>query len=306
MKKLFIFNHDLHAWKHPWNSIQLDWLSGNQDTELIQCNYVDSDDEKLGKKLKGNIALSNWADSLTIGLSKLKEKYDFKLITYFRSYEISSNFPTFIIWKNVDAVIAISDFKYKLLRDKGPTHYKDFDAKKLYFIRNPFDVEEWPWKKREHGHRLGQQAVISIKKGIGLLAELAQVMLVLDDNYRIRVMGGLGDQRAANYIRYLVSNDARLQPPYFEWYKYESDDVLQKFIASLNYVVCTSIDEGDPNYLKEAMAMGVKPVIHAFPGAYEMFPADLVATDIAGMVDMMLPEANYESERYRDGHCGDG
>ncbi|MHA2278621.1 MAG: hypothetical protein ACXAC2_22820, partial [Candidatus Kariarchaeaceae archaeon] len=243
MKKLFIFNHNLHAWKHPWNSIQLDYLSKHYETELIQGDHVDEED---AKKLKNNIALSNWADTITISLSNLKEQIPFKLITYFRSYEISSNFPNFIQWKNVDSIIAISHFKWDLLKNWGPTQWKDFSADKLHFIRNPFDVEAFPFKKHRPGYRVGQQAVISIKKGIGLLLELAQRLVELNQLYRIRIMGGLGDQRAANYVRYLTSKEKLLQPPYFEWYNYESNEMLIKFIDSLNFVVCTSIDEGDP------------------------------------------------------------
>jgi hypothetical protein len=36
----------------------------------------------------------------------------------------------------------------------------------------------------------------------------------------------------------------------------------------------TSLSEGNPNNVIEAMAKGIKPVVHAWPGAEDQFPED--------------------------------
>ena len=106
--------------------------------------------------------------------------------------------------------------------------------------------------------------------------------------------------RAANHIRYLHLKEPLLQTPYFKFFNYAEKDVAMKFVDMLDFCICTSVDEGDPNFIKEAMAMGVKPIIRAFPGAYEMFPPDLVTSNIPGMIEMIeASKDTYESERYR-------
>ena len=306
MKKLFIFNHSLKGWVHPWNSTQFDWFKNQDDYNVheIRVNLVDSENHELGEKLAGGIVLCNWADTILIGLSHLKEKHDFKLITYIRSYEFASNFPTYVLWDQVDAIITINTYKTDLaLRNanqENKEHFRGLVKEKIHYIRNPFDVSKYSFKKRKHGYRVGQCAVISIKKGAGLLTEFAQQLRIHDPKYRIRIIGGFGDMRAANHIRYLHLVEPLLQDPYFQFFNYAEKDVAMKFVDMLDFCICTSVDEGDPNFIKEAMAMGVKPIIRAFPGAYEMFPPDLVTSNIPGMIKMIEASRNtYESERYR-------
>jgi glycosyltransferase involved in cell wall biosynthesis len=259
-------------------------------------NLVDSENHELGKQLEGSIVLCK----ILIGLSHLRETHDFKLITFIRSYEFASNFPTYVLWDQVDAIITINTYKTDLALRAGHERFKGLIKEKIHYIRNPFDVSKYSFKKRKHGYRVGQCAVISIKKGAGLLTEFAQQLRLHDPKYRIRIIGGFGDMRAANHIRYLHLKEPLLQDPHFRFFNYAEKDLAMKFVDMLDFCICTSVDEGDPNFIKEAMAMGVKPIIRAFPGAYEMFPPDLVSSNIPGMIEMIEGSRdNYESERYR-------
>jgi len=66
-----------------------------------------------------------------------------------------------------------------------------------------------------------------------------------------------------------------------------------------DYLLSTSLNEGNPNNVIECMAMGIKPIIHAWPGARDQFPEDLIFTKISE-AKKIITENKYESARYRD------
>ena len=74
---------------------------------------------------------------------------------------------------------------------------------------------------------------------------------------------------------------------------------VAEWLEDKDYILCTSINEGNPNNIIEAMAMGIKPIIHNFPGAKEQFPDDLIFTETSGALIRIL-ENKYEPEKYRD------
>ena len=73
---------------------------------------------------------------------------------------------------------------------------------------------------------------------------------------------------------------------------------MNLWLEDKNYLLSTAISEGCPNNVIEAMAKGIKPVIHNWPGAKEMFP-DLVFDTILEAKDM-LSGYEYDSQNYRD------
>jgi hypothetical protein len=136
MKRLYIFNHSLQGWVHPWNSTQFDWFKDQgYNVHEIRVNLVDSENHELGKQLEGSIVLCNWADTILIGLSHLRETHDFKLITFIRSYEFASNFPTYVLWDQVDAIITINTYKTDLALRAGHERFKGLIKEKIHYIQ---------------------------------------------------------------------------------------------------------------------------------------------------------------------------
>jgi hypothetical protein len=63
-------------------------------------------------------------------------------------------------------------------------------------------------------------------------------------------------------------------------------------------ILSTSLNEGNPNCIIEAMAMGIKPVIHNWPGAKDQFPSDFIFNKIGEAIEM-IQSGRHEPERYR-------
>jgi hypothetical protein len=66
----------------------------------------------------------------------------------------------------------------------------------------------------------------------------------------------------------------------------------------MDYCLSTSISEGNPNNVLEAMAKGIKPIVHAWPGVETQFDSDMIWRTIDQAALSVVSET-YESERYR-------
>ena len=63
------------------------------------------------------------------------------------------------------------------------------------------------------------------------------------------------------------------------------------------YCLSTSLSEGNPNNVIEAMAKGIKPVIHNWPGAEDQFKPWLFSDVSDAAAQILSPQ--YESKAYR-------
>jgi glycosyltransferase involved in cell wall biosynthesis len=73
---------------------------------------------------------------------------------------------------------------------------------------------------------------------------------------------------------------------------------IPSFLRDMNYVISTSQWEGCPNNILEAMACGIRPIIHNWMGARELFPEECVFSSLEEVPAMLAPSA-YHAERYR-------
>jgi len=75
-------------------------------------------------------------------------------------------------------------------------------------------------------------------------------------------------------------------------------DDIPHWLENKNYLLSTSIHESFGYGIAEAMAAGIKPVIHNFPGAKEIFKSEYLFNNLDELVEMITSD-NYESEEYR-------
>ena len=64
----------------------------------------------------------------------------------------------------------------------------------------------------------------------------------------------------------------------------------------MDYCLSTSISEGNPNNVIEAMAKGIKPVVHYWPGAETQFKPWLFRSVYEAVAEISGGE--YESDKY--------
>jgi glycosyltransferase involved in cell wall biosynthesis len=106
--------------------------------------------------------------------------------------------------------------------------------------------------------------------------------------------GNFQDYALEQYVRYMVETLHLKDAIVFDNWQ---DDV-NTWLRDKHYIVSTSVGESQGMGLSEGMACGLKPVIHNFPGALEIFPSEFLFNISEEFCSQILT-GPYEPQRYR-------
>jgi len=151
-------------------------------------------------------------------------------------------------------------------------------------LRNSIDASLWRFKERAHGLNIGMTCRVHPVKNLALAV---QIMLRLPE-HKLHIAGPIQDPNVCAYMTHMLGDRVC-------FYGNLNRNVLDDWWEYRNYCLSTSISEGDPMGVLEAMAKGVKPVIHAWPDAENMY-------DVFRTVDEAVRDISsgpYESSKFR-------
>jgi glycosyltransferase involved in cell wall biosynthesis len=121
-----------------------------------------------------------------------------------------------------------------------------------------------------------------------------QKLHYIDPEYRLFFGGIFQNRTLEQYLKHMVDALELRDVVFFDGWQ---EDV-RSWLEDKHYIVSTSIIESQGIGLLEAMACGLKPVIHNFPGANEIFPSEYLFNISEEFCNQILSE-NYQSPRYR-------
>jgi glycosyltransferase involved in cell wall biosynthesis len=121
-----------------------------------------------------------------------------------------------------------------------------------------------------------------------------QKLHYIDPEYKLFFAGNFQDSMLEQYIKHAVQTLNLTDVVFFEGWQ---EDV-NSWLRDKHYIVSCSIGESQGMGLLEAMACGLKPVIHNFPGADQIFPCEFLF-NIAEEFCELICSASYEPQRYR-------
>ena len=127
-----------------------------------------------------------------------------------------------------------------------------------------------------------------------LLLHAFQELVQVDKKYRLFIGGNFQDARYELYYSQMIKElglEKNIQMD--GWI----EDV-GAWLENKHYMVCSSLLEGHPVGLMEAMACGLKPVIHNFVGAKGIYPTKYLWNSISEFVKQVTHE-EYDSSEYR-------
>jgi len=73
---------------------------------------------------------------------------------------------------------------------------------------------------------------------------------------------------------------------------------VRAFLANQKYILCSSLVEGHPMNILEAMATGCKPLIHRYPGVEHQFPENYIWNNFKDLKRLYQEEST--PEKYRE------
>ncbi len=251
---------------------QVRWLNGNDTLETI-C--------------KADIILSMWADKNLYTIQQLDPPFKGKVFSYIRSYELYEDVTDNIQWDKLSGIFFVSQEVCRASNERW-----NIGNIPQYYIPNWIDTEGWPLVDKKQNCKIAMVAQINFKKCFPLAL---QIIDFLPQEYSLHIIGQIQDRYHFEYMDHLVK-ELGLIGRIFYYGELDPKDV-NEFLKDKSYILSTSIKEGCPMNILEAMSMGIKPIIHNWPGAKSLFPENCIWTRMSEILPIL--KNVYDPKFYR-------
>ena len=252
----------INSWDNKFNQIYTKHFNKRNDVRLVKPK-TQQDLETV--TAWADVILSPWCNEPLIIISKLKRKHQ-KLFTHIRSYEIlTQQLMANVNWTNIDGIIFVADHIRHLANQWWKTQINTIPQAT---ICNSVPLTDYPVYQQKNGFNIAYIGYLNHKKGVGLLLQCMKEAVLLDPRYTFHIAGTFQEARFEVYMRHMIKEMSLENHVVFHgWVK-----DLPFFLEAMNYAISTSPWEGCPNNVIEAMACGIKPLIHNWQGAKQLFP----------------------------------
>lgn len=236
-----------------------------------------------------NICWFEWCDELIVYASNLGIAANRIIICRLHSYEAFTSYPAKVNWKNIDKLIFVSNYIQKYV-----TETFKLNEEITTVISNGVQVDKLNYTQRIPGYKVAYMGFINYKKGPMLLLQTFKAIYDRDPAYQFHVAGKYQDTRYLLYFNQMVKEFGLGSNFFFEGWQTDIDNWLE----DKDYIICSSVLESQNMGVMQAMAKGIKPAIHNFAGAKEIYPERYVWNTISEAV-AMITSKEYNSQEYR-------
>lgn len=266
-----------------------DW--GNSWIPMIQAEV-----ERRGHEFKRSVKgfVFGEADVYIHGWAASKPVRGEKNIMFLRRYELFDGALSKQNWGDISDLILCNTW-IKSVVDK---YFKVNGIKtRTHLVYNAVDTSKWTFRERGPNKRIGMVCSVHPKKNIPLALEILRYM---HHDTELHIAGAIQDPCTAEYLNYMGKKQKRT----VYLYGHIPRGQLDIWWEQMGFCLSTSISEGNPNNVLEAMAKGIKPIVHDWPGASDQFPKEcLFKTSLEAFRAMEGDTENeplYDSRRYLD------
>ena len=148
--------------------------------------------------------------------------------------------------------------------------------------RIPCDVDKEPNKN------IALFGPIHPEDNILLLFQIIEQLVAKDDDYHVHITGAAKDEAVIPYLMHQVK--ARNLENHFHFYGAITDEERASWLDQCSYVLSTRPLERDWTGVFEAMARGLKPVVHRFHGAAQDFAPEMLFDTVDEAAGQLLDE----------------
>ncbi|MDF2987374.1 MAG: glycosyltransferase [Eubacterium sp.] len=257
-------------------------------------NIVISNNQKLSNMDKwmswADICWFEWCDNLLAYASKLDLAREKIIVCRLHSYEAFTDYPAQVNWDNVDKLVFVSEGLQKYTVENFKIN-KEITA----VIPNGINIQKWRFRQRHSGFNVAYVGYINYKKGPMLLLQTFKAIYDRDRRYKFYLAGQYQDPRYLLYFKQMIKELGLENNFYFDGWQKDID----KWLEDKDYILCSSVLESQNMSVMQAMAKGIKPVIHNFAGAKGIYPDRYLWNTIEAAVSMVT-ENRYDSQEYRE------
>jgi glycosyltransferase involved in cell wall biosynthesis len=270
--RILFYSEGANRWIEPLNrkldELDIQWKWVNRKTPVKEI----LSDIQLADKV-----VSMWADEAAVLISKsIKDK---PFYVYIRAYECYTDFMFKIDWSKVAGIFFCAEHIQEIANERNP----ELNKIPQYFIPNWIDVDEFKIVPGV-GTKIAMACSVSWKKNLPMAL---QILSILPKEYTLHHAGWVMEPSLDYYCKH-IANELGLTNRVF-WNGPIPPKDMPSFYEDKNFILSTSIREACPMNILEGMACGLKPVVHNWLGATEIFNDWSIFNDIRGAVHEIGP-----------------
>ena len=211
------------------------------------------------------------------------------------SYEVLNGNLQYIDFTKIDMIVFVADHVRNIAFETYPSIKDD---NKSVVIQNGVNLTRFSYLERMSGFNIAVVGDISHKKNPAMWVEIMSRLVKINPKYKLNVAGNIQELRFKYYLENIILKLGLEKNIIFhnriedipEWFERES----------INYLLTSSVFESFGYSIAEAMAMGYKPLIYNFPGAYNNWPSDCIFSTTDELINIIRNNDNYDSKGYHD------
>ena len=226
------------------------WTMGNVSTDHMW---------NIFKANRPNVVFVDFCNEnaveLTGRLKELDPKDRPRVVIRLHGYEAQSWYMDKIKWDMVSDLIVVSPRFKDIVERKIP-------GVNIHVINNGIDLDRFQLQENFDDSSIAYAGYLNKKKGPTLLRT---VMASMPDK-QFHIAGSHQDEQVRLYFDDLELGNVR----YYGWVQ------TQEFLKGKRFVLSTSVTESFGMSIAEGMAMGLTPMVHAWPGAEDLWPSKCI------------------------------
>jgi tetratricopeptide (TPR) repeat protein len=213
-----------------------------------------------------------------------------RVVTRLHRWEAFQDVIHRINWSFVDTLIPTTHHIIDVLRGRIPHIDKMTDVK---VISSTVDPKRFPFRERKAGFDIAYVGYLNHRKNPSLLLQCIHALVCKDDRYHLHIAGEFQNRELELYFNHMIGT-LNLQD-HISMDGWIED--IATWLDDKHYLILPSMHEGNPYSVLETAAMGIRPLIHTFPGADELYPNSWTFSSVSEFVEKVLSK-NYDSTEY--------
>lgn len=193
-------------------------------------------------------------------------------------------------WDVVDDVIFIADHIKDIANPfELPERRPDL---RVHVVPCAVDLDKYSFREHQRGYNIAVVSERWVSKGVSEILQIALKLKQIDPRYKITWLGKRSDYPWEHEYRDEFVSHHNLNLEFVNVV-----DSVDAFLEDMDYLLHASHKEAFSYATAEAMAKGIKPVLHRFYGADTLWPN--MTWDSIDQAIEMITEDKYDSNSYR-------
>ena len=263
-------------------------LSHDYETKKV----VVTDLKQIDQEMKwADLCWFEWCDELIGYGSRLSIAKEKRIFCRLHRYEVFTEHPTKVKWENVESLIIVTAHLERFLLQQIPDLKQRVN---IVTIENGVNLDKYPLSDRQPGLNIAYVGYIHSRKNPVLLLQIIGELVKIDKRYKLFLAGEFQDPLVKLYWDYQVDQIGLQNNVFFQGWQSN----INEWLKDKNYLLSSSIHESFGYGIAEAMAQGIKPIIHNFIFAEEIWDKKYLFNTVSEAVNKITSDI-FNSKEYR-------